>query len=57
LQGYEPDDDPDREPSVTAATIVAILTGQPPTPGDQAPCPRRDSDHPQRRGPGSTTIG
>ena len=26
LQGYEPDDDPDREPSVDAATIIATLT-------------------------------
>jgi hypothetical protein len=29
LQGYEPDDDPDREPSVDAATIIATLTATP----------------------------
>jgi hypothetical protein len=29
LQGYEPDDDPDREPAVDAATIISTLTGTP----------------------------
>jgi hypothetical protein len=28
LQGYEPSDDPDREPAVDAATIITTLTGQ-----------------------------
>jgi hypothetical protein len=32
LHGYEPDDDPDREPSVGAATIITTLTSQPPSP-------------------------
>ena len=27
LRGYEPDDDPDREPAVDAATIISMLTG------------------------------
>lgn len=32
LQGYEPDDDPDREPGITPAQIIATLTGHtPPT--------------------------
>jgi hypothetical protein len=50
LHTTEPD--PDREPSVDTAQIIATLTGQPPPPG-----PRRDSDHPDRRESGSTTIG
>jgi hypothetical protein len=29
LQGYEPDDDPDREPPVDADTIISTLTGSP----------------------------
>lgn len=29
LQGYEPDDDPDREPAVDAGTIISTLTGSP----------------------------
>ncbi|HEY1919994.1 MAG TPA: hypothetical protein VGH27_30855 [Streptosporangiaceae bacterium] len=29
LQGYEPDDDPDREPSVDAAKIISMLTESP----------------------------
>jgi len=33
LPGYEPDDDPDREPSVDAAKIIAALAGR--TPSDQ----------------------
>ena len=32
LRGHEPDDDPDREPPVTAATIIAALTEPPPGP-------------------------
>jgi hypothetical protein len=58
LQGYEPDDDPDREPGVDAAQIIAILTGHTP-PSDPAPGPDRgeDSDHPRPPGSGSTTIG
>ena len=32
LQGYEPNDDPDREPAVNAAKIIATLTGQTPVP-------------------------
>jgi hypothetical protein len=33
LKGYEPNDDPDREPSVNADTIIAALTDtQPPSP-------------------------
>ena len=32
LQGYEPDDDPEREPAVDAATIITALTGQTPPP-------------------------
>jgi hypothetical protein len=32
LQGHEPNRDPDREPGVDAATIIATLTGQPPPP-------------------------
>jgi hypothetical protein len=32
LQGYEPTDDPDREPSVDAETIISTLTG-PQVPG------------------------
>ena len=32
LQGYERDDDPDREPAVDAATIIRTLTG-PEAPG------------------------
>jgi hypothetical protein len=32
LQGYERDDDPDREPSVDAATIIRMLT-EPEAPG------------------------
>jgi hypothetical protein len=30
LQGYEPDDDPEREPAVDATTIITALTGQTP---------------------------
>jgi hypothetical protein len=29
LQGHEPNDDPDREPAVDAATIIRTLTGTP----------------------------
>jgi hypothetical protein len=57
LQGYEPGDDPDREPGVDAAQIIAILTGQTPLPADPGPGPGDDSDHPCRPGPGSTAIG
>jgi hypothetical protein len=57
LQGYEPDDDPDREPGIDPATIIATLTGEPPPPGDMTPRPCGDSDHPRRRGTGSTAIG
>jgi hypothetical protein len=32
LHGYEPDDDPDREPAVDAAKIIATLIGPPPPP-------------------------
>jgi hypothetical protein len=32
LQGYEPNDDPDREPAVDATKIIATLTGQAPPP-------------------------
>jgi hypothetical protein len=56
LQGYEPDD-PDREPGVDAAQIIAILTGEIPPPADPDPGPSRDSEHPHRPGPGSTAIG
>jgi hypothetical protein len=43
LQGYETDDDPDREPGVTAATIITILTGHASPPRYRArwPKPRR----------------
>jgi len=57
LQGYEPDDDPDREPGVDAATIIATLTGHTPSPTDPAPGPHRDGDDPRPPGSGSTTIG
>jgi hypothetical protein len=57
LHVAEADDDPDREPSVDAAKIIAILTGQTSPSGERTPGPRRDGDHPQQRGPGSTTIG
>jgi hypothetical protein len=57
LQGYEPDDDPDREPGVDAATIIATLTGHAPPPAELGPGPRRDSHHPRPPGSGSTTIG
>ncbi|HEX4101803.1 MAG TPA: hypothetical protein VHY21_14900 [Pseudonocardiaceae bacterium] len=57
LHTTDPDPDPDPEPAIDAAQIIAILTGQPPPPADPGPGPRRDSDHPDRRGPGSTTIG
>ena len=39
LQGHEPDDDPDREPGVDAATIIATLTGETPPPADPSPGP------------------
>ena len=29
LQGYEPDDDPDREPAADATKIITTLTGSP----------------------------
>ncbi|HEY1914818.1 MAG TPA: hypothetical protein VGH27_04510 [Streptosporangiaceae bacterium] len=32
LHGYEPGDDPDREPSVDAAKIIATLVGEPSRP-------------------------
>jgi hypothetical protein len=32
LQGYEHDNDSDREPGVDAATIISTLTGDPPLP-------------------------
>jgi hypothetical protein len=35
LRGYEPNDDPDREPSVDAATIIAALSE--PEPGGETP--------------------
>jgi hypothetical protein len=34
LQGHEPTDDPDREPGVDAATIIATLTGETPPSAD-----------------------
>jgi hypothetical protein len=40
LQGYEPDDDPDREPGIDATKIITTLTGEPPSPGDMTPGPR-----------------
>jgi hypothetical protein len=29
LEGFEPNDDPDREPAVDADKIIATLTGEP----------------------------
>jgi hypothetical protein len=46
LHGYEPDDDPDREPGVTAAQIIAILTGHTPPPTGPDPDPGEDSHRP-----------
>jgi hypothetical protein len=37
LQGYDPDDDPDREPSITAAQIIATLTSNTPPPDPLIP--------------------
>ena len=57
LQGYEPDDDPDREPGVDAATVIAILTGRTSSTAEPAPGLDRDSGHSCPPGAGSTTIG
>jgi hypothetical protein len=57
LQGYEPDDDPDRELGITAATIITTLTGHTPPPADPAPSPHHESDHPHQCGSVSTAIG
>jgi hypothetical protein len=57
LQGYEPDDDPDREPGVDPAQIISILTGHTPPPAGPDPDPDEASHHPRPPVSGSTTIG